>query len=58
ISSLLPTFQYAIEITRFLGLKYIWIDSLCILQDYKEDWVEESAKMGIYYSSSWLTIGA
>lgn len=58
LSSLPLTFQDAIKITRSLGLQYIWIDSLCILQDSKADWVEESAKMGTYYSSSWLTIAA
>lgn len=58
LSSLPLTFQDAIKITRSVGLQYIWIDSLCILQDSKADWVEESVKMGTYYSSSWLTIAA
>lgn len=55
---LTQTFQDAIAITRKLGISYIWIDSLCIIQDSQEDWEEESSKMGIYYGSSWLTIGA
>jgi len=58
LSTLPQTFRDAIKITRSTGLKYIWIDTLCILQDSKEDWAEESAKMGTYYGSSWLTIGA
>lgn len=58
LSSLPPTFQDAIVITRALGLQYIWIDCLCIIQDSKADWEEESAKMGAYYGSSWLTIAA
>lgn len=48
--------QEAIQLTRLLGLKYIWIDCICIVQDSKEDWDEESSKMNTYYSSSWLTI--
>jgi Heterokaryon incompatibility protein (HET) len=58
VSDLPQTFRDAIYITRGLGLQYIWIDSLCILQDSKEYWEAESAKMGAYYTSSWLTIGA
>lgn len=30
-------FQDAVTITRRLGLRYLWIDSLCILQDSGED---------------------
>lgn len=56
ISSLPLAFQDAIEVTRLLGIRYIWIDCLCIIQDSRPDWEEESAKMGIYYSSAWLTI--
>ncbi|KAI9645467.1 hypothetical protein NHQ30_006206 [Ciborinia camelliae] len=49
-------FQEAIELTRLLGVNYIWIDCLCIIQDSEEDWNEESAKMNTYYCLSWLTI--
>jgi hypothetical protein len=58
LRDLTQTFRNAIAITRRLGVKYIWIDSLCILQDSRDDWEEESSKMGLYYRSSWLTIGA
>src|SRR6202012_6120807 len=44
------TFRHALEITRALGIRYIWIDSLCILQDDKQDWERESARMGDIYS--------
>lgn len=37
-SSLSKTFQEAIQITRAFGIRYIWIDSLCILQDSIADW--------------------
>jgi len=46
---LLPkTIMHAIWLTRRLGICYIWIDSLCIMQDSKDDWAQESAKMGVY----------
>ncbi|KAF5518143.1 hypothetical protein CGCA056_v010958 [Colletotrichum aenigma] len=35
----------AIQITRALVFRYIWIDSLCIIQDSKEDWQKEAVKM-------------
>ncbi|KAF2690681.1 HET-domain-containing protein [Lentithecium fluviatile CBS 122367] len=53
-----PLFQDAIVITRQLGLRYIWIDSLCIIQDSVRDWETESAKMGSIYENSYVTISA
>jgi len=50
------TFQDAITLTRILGFQYIWIDSLCIIQDSAEDWQIESAKMAAIYSNGYLTI--
>lgn len=51
-------FKDAIKITRQLGCRYLWIDSLCIIQDSKQDWQQESKKMGSYYGSSTMTICA
>jgi hypothetical protein len=51
-------FRDAITITRELGIRYLWIDSLCILQDSPQDWEEESKKMGDVYGNSTLTISA
>lgn len=45
------TFQDAITATRTLGLRYLWIDCLCILQNSIEDWTEESMKMGSIYAN-------
>ena len=58
VNDLPPTFRDAIFITRSLGVQYIWIDFLCIMQDPLSDCEEESAKMGNYYGLSWLAIGA
>ena len=52
------TIQDAIKLTRRLGLKYIWIDCLCILQDSNPDWETEAAKMGQYYQCANLTVAA
>lgn len=56
--SLPKTFQDAVTITRKLQMQYIWIDSLCIVQDDADDWETEAAKMGTIYEASLLTISA
>jgi Heterokaryon incompatibility protein (HET) len=57
-SLLSKTFQDAIFITRKLGVQYLWIDSLCIIQDSDADWEIESSKMASIYENSYLTISA
>jgi Heterokaryon incompatibility protein (HET) len=52
------TFQDAISFTRKLGVRYLWIDSLCIIQDSKQDWTKESANMASIYQNSFLTLAA
>lgn len=56
--SLSKTFQDAVIIARKLRVRFIWIDSLCIIQDDNEDWEVESGKMGLIYENSYLTISA
>jgi hypothetical protein len=57
-------FQDAIRVARKLNIRYLWIDALCILQDwfkpYDEqfDWIRESAKMGQIFSGSLVTFCA
>lgn len=58
IAHLPQTFQDAIVVTRRLGVRYIWIDSLCICQDDMHDWERESARMAAVYSNAYLTIAA
>jgi hypothetical protein len=57
-SSLPKTFRDAIALTCRLGYRYLWVDSLCIIQDDRNDWARESAKMSEVYGSSILTIFA
>jgi len=52
------TFQDAICITRGLDVRYLWIDSVCIIQDSMLDWASESKRMGGIYSNAHLTISA
>ncbi|SPO03606.1 uncharacterized protein DNG_06289 [Cephalotrichum gorgonifer] len=58
ISSLPLTFQHAVELARSLSVRYIWIDSLCIIQDDAADWRAEAATMCSVYQHSHLTIAA
>ncbi len=57
-AALPANFRDAIVITRELGIRYLWIDSLCILQDSKQDWQQESKMMAAIYRDSTLTISA
>ncbi|OAL47295.1 HET-domain-containing protein, partial [Pyrenochaeta sp. DS3sAY3a] len=52
------TYQDAISATHRLGFEYIWIDSLCIIQDSHADWLSESKRMGDVYQHARLTIAA
>lgn len=48
----------SIVIAAKLGIRYLWIDSLCIIQDSDLDWTTEAAKMGAIYHQSVVTIAA
>jgi hypothetical protein len=52
------TFVEAIEATRRLGFRYLWIDSLCIIQDSEDDWQRESGLMENVYGDGALNIMA
>ena len=58
VEELPKSYQDAIAITRRLGIRYLWIDSLCIIQDSVADWRAESAIMGEIYKNSFFTIAA
>jgi hypothetical protein len=57
-SDLSQTFQDAIIVARRLGVRYLWIDSLCIVQDSPEDWQDEPSMMNLVYKNSLCTIAA
>lgn len=58
MDTLPQNFQDAIITVRTLGLRYLWIDALCIIQDSAQDWEHEAAQMGTVYNSAYLTIAA
>ena len=53
-----PTFQDAITVARTICLHYLWIDSICIIQDDRSDWEIEAARMGMVYGQASLVICA
>jgi hypothetical protein len=58
ISNLPQTYQDMIHVARRFSIRYIWIDSLCILQDSREDWERESSLMSDVYMNSSCNIAA
>jgi len=58
VAELPKTFADAVKVAWKLGIRYIWIDSLCIYQDSEREWRSESTKMGLVYKNSWLNIAA
>ncbi|KAH8722549.1 heterokaryon incompatibility protein-domain-containing protein [Phaeosphaeriaceae sp. PMI808] len=58
LEDLPATFKDAVLVTRVLGFRFLWIDSICILQGDKEDWEIEGSKMANVYGNSTLCIAA
>lgn len=52
------TFQDAVVLTRALRIRYLWVDSLCIIQHDLDDWERESAKVSSVYANGALAIAA
>lgn len=58
VDSLPKTFMEAMQIVLKLGIHYLWIDRLCILQDSMQDWQAEAATMTDVYKNAKITIAA
>jgi hypothetical protein len=58
VTALPATFQDAVRATRALGKRYLWIDSLCILQGPKGDFKDEAKKMESVFSSAYCVLAA
>ncbi|KAI0326351.1 HET-domain-containing protein [Cubamyces sp. BRFM 1775] len=52
------TIRDAIYVTHVLGFRLLWIDSLCIVQDWPEDLQRELGRMRYIYRHAFLTIDA
>ena len=57
-SKLPRTLRDAITMTRALGLQYLWIDALCIVQDDPDDWAAEASRMAGVYSGADIVLAA
>ncbi|KAF3010475.1 hypothetical protein E8E14_005725 [Neopestalotiopsis sp. 37M] len=56
---LLPqTFKDALVIAQWFQVRWLWIDSLCIMQDSVTDWEKESLMMHSVYKNALLNISA
>ncbi|KAK1635689.1 heterokaryon incompatibility protein-domain-containing protein, partial [Colletotrichum phormii] len=58
VGTLPKTFRDTISILKRLGLRYLWIDSLCIIQDSVDDWRKESITMAEVYRNGVINIAA
>lgn len=58
MDALPQTLHDAILWTRQIGERYIWIDSMCIIQDSNEDWQREASRMASIYGSATATVVA
>lgn len=52
------TFRDSVHFTRRIGVRYLWIDSFCIIQDSDADWEEQAPKMASVYQGALCTISA
>jgi hypothetical protein len=58
VTELPQTFQDAIRVTREIGQRYLWIDSICIIQGEDGDWDTEAKNMKVVFNSAYCTIAA
>lgn len=58
ITALSRAFQDALYMTVELGFNYLWIDSLCIVQDDTTDWLNEAKLMGQVYKNAACNLSA
>ncbi|KAF2158792.1 hypothetical protein M409DRAFT_30749 [Zasmidium cellare ATCC 36951] len=52
------TFRQAMTVCLELGIRHIWIDSLCIIQDDTSNWESESQRMSDIYANAQCNIAA
>ncbi|KAK8879905.1 heterokaryon incompatibility protein-domain-containing protein [Apiospora arundinis] len=53
-----PTYKDAVRVCQRLGISYLWIDSLCIIQDSDEDWGKQSSQMWAVYANAEIVVAA
>ncbi|KAI6765928.1 hypothetical protein HG530_006998 [Fusarium avenaceum] len=58
IDELPKTLSDTVRVTKDLGFRWLWIDSLCIVQNDRDDWAREAVKMAHVYENAIVTIAA
>ncbi|KAM0435634.1 hypothetical protein ACHAQK_008201 [Fusarium lateritium] len=58
IDELPNTLSDTVRVTKDLGFRWLWTDSLCIVQNDREDWAREAVKMASIYQNAIVTIAA
>src|SRR3569833_2098066 len=58
LDSLPQAFRDTIHLAELLGVQYVWIDALCIIQDSPTDWDLDSSRMPGVYANSYFTVAA
>ncbi|KAJ9415601.1 heterokaryon incompatibility protein-domain-containing protein [Fusarium oxysporum] len=56
MENVLQAVSGSIQVCRALGIRYFWVDALCIIQGDAEDWSKESFQMSKIYENSYLTL--
>ncbi|KAI0122304.1 HET-domain-containing protein [Daldinia grandis] len=56
LESLPQTVADAVQVCRALGIRYLWVDALCIIQDDPDDWAAEAFEMSNVYAHSFITL--
>ncbi|KAI1471764.1 HET-domain-containing protein [Daldinia caldariorum] len=51
-----PILRDAVRVAQTLGIRYLWVDAVCIIQDDKQDWYKESSQISLIFQNSALTI--
>ncbi|KAH8588888.1 heterokaryon incompatibility protein-domain-containing protein [Bisporella sp. PMI_857] len=55
-AELTPKFRDAMAVAKALNVNYLWIDSLCVIQDSGDDWAVESNRMARVYANAHLNL--
>ncbi|KAH6954181.1 heterokaryon incompatibility protein-domain-containing protein [Fusarium avenaceum] len=58
LSELPMTFQDAVSVTKALEIRYLWVDSFCIIQDDEKDWEAQASLMASIYENAYITLAA
>ncbi|KAH7174402.1 heterokaryon incompatibility protein-domain-containing protein [Fusarium flagelliforme] len=52
------TVAETVQVCRAIGIRFLWVDALCIIQHDEEDWSKESFQMSLVYENSYFTLCA